>query len=195
MGSQHIHALTPDRWTDLEALFGANGAVGGCWCMWWRLPSKEFTPGAVGGPGRKAAFRDVVESAVAPPGLLAYRDEQAVGWVAVAPLGQFERVLRSTALEPADGVAETDLDAIWSINCFFIRSGHRRTGLGRALLEAAVDLARQNGAHEVEGYPNVEWKSAGNTFTGIRPMFEAAGFTDIALKKPGARVRMRRPCR
>jgi hypothetical protein len=27
--------LTPDRWSDVEALFGTRGACGGCWCMLW----------------------------------------------------------------------------------------------------------------------------------------------------------------
>jgi hypothetical protein len=29
--------LAPGLWADLEALFGGNGACGGCWCMYWRL--------------------------------------------------------------------------------------------------------------------------------------------------------------
>ena len=32
-----VYPLTPERWADLEELFGENGACGGCWCMWWRL--------------------------------------------------------------------------------------------------------------------------------------------------------------
>jgi len=35
--------LTPDLWPAFEDLFGENGAVGGCWCMYWRrqgLPQK-----------------------------------------------------------------------------------------------------------------------------------------------------------
>jgi len=29
--------LTPDLWPAFEDLFGENGAVGGCWCMYWRI--------------------------------------------------------------------------------------------------------------------------------------------------------------
>ncbi len=29
--------LTPELWPALERLFGAHGACGGCWCMWWRV--------------------------------------------------------------------------------------------------------------------------------------------------------------
>jgi len=33
--------LTPERWSDLERLFGTNGACAGCWCIWWRLEKGE----------------------------------------------------------------------------------------------------------------------------------------------------------
>jgi hypothetical protein len=32
-----IRPLTPDLWAALEDLFGENSAVGGCWCMYWRI--------------------------------------------------------------------------------------------------------------------------------------------------------------
>jgi hypothetical protein len=32
-----IRPLTRDLWPALEDLFGDNGAVGGCWCMYWRI--------------------------------------------------------------------------------------------------------------------------------------------------------------
>jgi hypothetical protein len=33
--------LGPELWPQLEALFGKNGACGGCWCWWWRLAGVE----------------------------------------------------------------------------------------------------------------------------------------------------------
>ena len=33
-----IRLLTPDDWSILTKLFGSNGACGGCWCMWPRVP-------------------------------------------------------------------------------------------------------------------------------------------------------------
>ena len=41
-----LSALTPDRWADFETLVGPRGACAGCWCMWWRLTSREFRDGA-----------------------------------------------------------------------------------------------------------------------------------------------------
>jgi hypothetical protein len=37
-----FHPLTPDRWADLETLFGPRGACCCCWCMAWRLAPPEF---------------------------------------------------------------------------------------------------------------------------------------------------------
>ncbi len=34
-----IRLLSPERWPALEDLFGENGAVNGCWCMYWRIGS------------------------------------------------------------------------------------------------------------------------------------------------------------
>src|SRR3989304_2745064 len=37
-----IEPLTPERWPDLEALFGRGGASYGCWCMFFRRSSTEM---------------------------------------------------------------------------------------------------------------------------------------------------------
>ena len=33
-----VRPLREDDWPAIEELFGSNGACGGCWCMWWRVP-------------------------------------------------------------------------------------------------------------------------------------------------------------
>ena len=68
--------LTPDRWQDLERLFGPErGAVAGCWCTWFRLRRPEWD--AAGRAGRKAMFQELV-SRGPPPGVLAYADDAPV---------------------------------------------------------------------------------------------------------------------
>ena len=64
-----FHPLTPDRWNDFEALFGPRGACAGCWCMFWKLPQKNFI--ALAGDGTHKQQQLLVESGVTP-GLLAY---------------------------------------------------------------------------------------------------------------------------
>jgi hypothetical protein len=120
--SVEIHPATRDRWKDLVALFGPNGAYANCWCMWWRMRSGEFdrtTPRA-----KRDALRRVVSSG-RTPGLLAYRDGEAAGWVSVAPREEFGRLERSRTLKRVDD------EPVWSIVCFFIHRGHRSGGVAR----------------------------------------------------------------
>jgi GNAT superfamily N-acetyltransferase len=168
-----VRPLTPARWADLEDLFGPNGAVAGCWCMYWRIPGRDPY-----GPGNRAAFQARVDQDP-PPGLLAYADDRAVGWVQVGRRQEFVRIERSRHLGPID---ETP---VWSVNCFYIRRGHRRHGVGAALLDAAIAFARDHDAAGLEAYPvDRRGSSAGELYTGVPSMFLARGFREVARRHP-----------
>ena len=174
-----VHPLTPDRWPDLEAVFGQRGASGGCWCMWWRQTSEEYRAGR-GEPNRQA-FRGIVESGRVP-GLLAYVDGEPAGWCAVAPREEYPRVQRSRTVHPVDD------QPAWAVVCFFTRRKYRSRGLGKVLLKAAVDHAVANGARIVEGFPvdpAGERVGAGDGFYGFVSTFRAAGFEEVARRKEG----------
>lgn len=179
-----VYPLTPERWPDLETLFGKRGATGGCWCMWWRLPRKEFDRQA--GEGNKEALKALVAGGEVP-GLLAYHNGQPVGWVSVGPRSSFPTLERSRVLK------RVDEHPVWSVVCFFIAKAYRRRGLSVRLLQAAVDYARRNGAEIVEGYP-VEPKDGRypDTFayTGAADAFRAAGFAEV-LRRSETRPIMR----
>ena len=66
--SVEVHPVTVDRWPDLLALFGPNGAYSNCWCTWWILPGKQFASALPG--DRRALLEDLVR-ADETPGLLA----------------------------------------------------------------------------------------------------------------------------
>jgi GNAT superfamily N-acetyltransferase len=182
-----VHPVTSGRWGDLTKLFGPKGAYGNCWCMWWRMGSKDFDRAT---PGRKrAALRSLVRDGRSP-GLLAYLDGEPVGWVSVAPREERGRLERSATLKRVDD------RPVWSIVCFYIDRRRRHEGVGRALLEAAVDHARRRGARLVEGYPvdpSVRHYPAADAFTGLAPMFEEAGFREVTRR--GKRPIMRRAVR
>jgi GNAT superfamily N-acetyltransferase len=199
--SYTFHWLTPERWADLEGLFGPKGAVAGCWCMYWRLPAREFdlgsgaplardaAPGTVRGARNRAAFRGLVESG-ARPGILAYAGGRAVGWMALAPREEYIRLEHSRVMAPVDA------EPVWSITCFFVEKAWRRRGLTVALLGAAADMARQRGASVLEGYP-VEPKQALSNdsfvFTGLASAFRQAGFHEAARRsetRPIMRLRL-----
>lgn len=171
-----IHPATPDRWGDVEQLFGPRGQQGGCWCMWNRQTSREFDERK--GDQNKAAFQALVADD-RPPGLLAYADDAPVGWVAVAPREEYGRLQRSRVTKPVDDLA------VWAITCFVIARGARRSGVASALLDGAVEFARSNGAIALEGYP-VEPRSDDMpeiyAWMGLASMFENAGFEEIARR-------------
>jgi GNAT superfamily N-acetyltransferase len=171
-----FHPLTPARWADVEKLFGPRGACAGCWCMWTRLPSAEFATGK--GAGNKRAFRRLVESGV-PPGILAYRGGEPVGWCAVAPRSAYRRLERSRVL------AAVDDQPVWSVVCFFVARPYRRHGLTAMLLRAATDYAVKRGARIVEGYPVDSAKTADAfAWTGLASAFRRAGFREVARRSP-----------
>ncbi len=172
-----IHPLTPARWPDFEKLFGRNGACAGCWCLWWLLTRKQWT--AQKGDGNRQAMHALVE-ANRRPGLIAYADGQPVGWCAVAPRKHYVRLESSRVLQPVDD------QPVWSITCFFVAREYRRRGLTVALLKAAADFAKKNGATILEGYPTEPGKDQPDAFvyTGLASAFRKAGFAEVARRSP-----------
>eukprot|EP01037_Dinobryon_pediforme_P026110 gene26110-28519_t len=127
MADPTIRPLEPALWDDLVDLFGPErGASSGCWCMWHRLTGKTAW-NALGGDGRKSAFKSVVETGPAP-GLIAYDGSTAIGWVAIAPRSELPRFQTQKVSAPvADGQANVGAGgAIFVISCFFVRPGFRK---------------------------------------------------------------------
>src|SRR5258706_9393937 len=91
------HPATPSRWPDVERLFGERGACAGCWCMWLRLPSDAFARGR--GAGNRRALKRLVSDG-ARPGIIAYRGGDPVGWGAIAPREQYQRLERFRGRAP-----------------------------------------------------------------------------------------------
>lgn len=173
-----IVPASAERWDDLERLFGARGACGGCWCMWYRLPRAEYERQK--GAGNRDALRRLLDGK-GPAGVIAYAGGDPVGWCAVAPRSAFPRLERARTLRPIDD------QPVWSIVCVFVAAAHRRKGVSVALLEGAAGYAGSLGARIVEGYP-VEPR--GGTIPsvfahpGTPSAFRAAGFTEVARGSP-----------
>ncbi|HVN54381.1 MAG TPA: GNAT family N-acetyltransferase [Anaerolineaceae bacterium] len=175
-GRLKVLPLTPERWPDLEALFGAKGAVGGCWCMWWRIPRAEYNRQV--GEGNRRLFKGIVERGE-EPGLLAYQDDHPVGWCAVAPRETFP------GLENSRIMKRVDEQPVWSITCFFIPRPYRRRGIMLRLVQEAVKFARERGAAIVEAYPHEprdETVPGEFVFTGLASAFRSAGFIEVARR-------------
>ncbi len=177
MNNLEFQPLTPERWEDFERLFGPRGACAGCWCMYWKLPRKEFNAGQ--GEGNRLAQKAILASG-RTPGLLAYVDDIPAGWCALEPRENYPGLARSRIL------ALVDETPVWSVTCFFVDRRYRRQGLTVALLRAVVDYVKEQGGKVVEGYP-VEPRPGQKTspvfiYTGMASAFRQAGFVEVARR-------------
>jgi GNAT superfamily N-acetyltransferase len=154
------------RFDDFQTVLGiSNREVGACWCMSYR--------DARLGSADRAAYMEKECSREPGPGVLLYVDHEPAGWCSIAPRETYRRLLHSRTIPILDPV-----DA-WVAVCFVIRSGYRRHGLMRPLLDGAVAHAQANGAAVVEGYPvdtGPERVDVISGYVGTVPLFEAAGF-------------------
>ena len=173
-----IRPLTPDLWPAFEDLFGRHGASNGCWCMYWRIGSEYHKRPR---QENKADFCALVESGP-PPGLLALDGDLAVGWCQLTPRSALPWLNHWPKFAPVDDLP------VWSLSCFYIRRGYRRRGVTRALIQAAIEVARQAGAPALEAYPIDSRLSPSAGFTGYVSTFERAGFKIVAQRVPARPV-------
>jgi GNAT superfamily N-acetyltransferase len=152
--------------------------------MWFRLPPAEFA--AAKGDGNRRRLRQLVRTGT-PPGVVAYRGREPVGWCAVAPRADYPRLGRSRVLAPVDD------QPVWAVTCFFVARAARGAGVTRALLEGAATFAARHGARWLEGYPVDARTRQADAFVyhGLASTFTAAGFREVA-RRSATRPIMRR---
>jgi GNAT superfamily N-acetyltransferase len=165
--------VTSDDWPVVETLFGANGACGGCWCMWWRTPGGKAWAAAKGERNR-TELKCLVETERLHA-VVAFAGSDPVGWCCFGEQGDFPR------LETVKALRDVRDRSAWSIVCLFIKARWRRQGVATRLVDAAATHAFALGAPKVEGYP-VPPKPTGEAipaafaFTGVPRIFEDAEF-------------------
>jgi GNAT superfamily N-acetyltransferase len=144
-----------------------------CFCLSYRIGSKENV--ALKGQERADRVRELCHQDP-PPGVIAYLDDEPVGWAALHPRSDTS-FARNRLIPAVD-----DLD-VWSLWCFRVRPGHRKQRISHALIEGAVAYARERGAPAIEGYPvdnGGERVNLTMAYVGTRSLFESAGFVKAA---------------
>lgn len=153
--------------------------------MLWRLSKAEMDQGM--GAGNRQAMRRLF-AAGHVPGLVAWHDGEAVGWIQLDRRNAFPRLAASRVLKPVDD------QPVWSVSCFLVDKSFRRQGLSQQLLTAACSFARAEGARILEGYPIDTPKDKYPpvyAWTGFVGAYRAAGFTEVA-RRSATRPIMRR---
>jgi GNAT superfamily N-acetyltransferase len=176
---------------DLRAIFGVRGYPAYCQCQRWKFANwaeRKATPVSERMRRLDEQTHCGWPSATETSGLVAYLDDEPVGWCHVEPRTAFvPRLLHSPV--PWSGRAEDPNDpTVWAITCFVVRAGFRRRGLTHVLARAAVEHARGRGARALEAYPmltepgvDVTW---GEIYVGTRSVFARAGFDEVSHPTP-----------
>ncbi len=165
-----------DNWQDLGELFGANGACGGCWCMLWRLPKKDYEAGK--GEGNRQALKNLTKAELAP-GIMVFAADEPIAWCSLGPRSHFSGLERSRILKPVDS------RPVWSITCLFVKKEWRAKGVSTKALVFAKEFALKNGAEILEGYPTEPRKDKMPdvfAWTGIASAYLKAGFKEVARR-------------
>ncbi|WP_153393984.1 GNAT family N-acetyltransferase [Ornithinicoccus halotolerans] len=176
---------TDERFEDLATVINPRRNPKHCWCLAPRFAQREIRD--LGGDSREEAMRELTRRRP-PPGVLAYRDGEPVGWCGMAPRSAMPRLARSEVMPAVDDVP------VWSIVCLVVRVGHRRQGVTGQLIDGAVAYAASHGAPAVEAYPvDPEGGRVDQTmaYVGTVPMFERVGFRVIGETRATSANRVR----
>jgi GNAT superfamily N-acetyltransferase len=143
--------------------------------MYWKLRGKAFHENK--GETARQMQKSFVDTGKVP-GLLAYIDKTPVGWIAVEPRSEYDRLAYSRILK------QVDLAEVWSVPCFFVSKTARRQGLTVELLMGAIEFVCQQGGKILEGYPVAQQADMPSVFafTGFASAFRKAGFQEVARR-------------
>lgn len=171
-----VRPLERGDWDAVVRLFGANGACGGCWCMWWRVEKGGKTWELAKGRKNRGRMRRLVQDG-GIHAVLAFHDGEPVGWCSFGARRTFPR------LETVKAVRRPFSEGTWSVVCFYIPHRWRGHGVATQLLQAATRRAFELGASEIEGYPVVPKSKpvpAAFAWTGVPAVFKKCGYRKTA---------------
>ena len=144
--------------------------------MWWRLKRSQYEKQK--GAENKKSIKKIVNSGIVP-GILAYDNNNPIGWCAIEPRESY------ALLENSRVLGRIDDEKVWSVVCFFVEKNYRRKGVTEKLLEAALNHARKHKAKIVEGYPvDSEKTPSAFAWTGFVSAFLKAGFKEVHRGSP-----------
>lgn len=178
-----VEPATPGRWRDVETIFRARGCsvARGCWCMYYRRSGAQppLPEGMTRAERNRRDLKALTRSAIAP-GLIGYRHRAPIGWISLGPREDFRKLERSIVMKRVDD------EKVWSVICFVVPGEHRGQGVAKALLEGAIAYARRKRVRILEAYPVDRPGRAkdDSLWFGTKSMFDAAGFREVARRKP-----------
>src|SRR5262249_10281164 len=116
-------------WAEVQKVFGFRGDASHCHCQRYKIGVRDWD--SIPDEARAAMLRAETTcgapSAETTTGLVAFLDDEPVGWCALEPRTAYPRLLKTRV--PWTGRAEDRDDAtVWAVTCFVVRVGYRRQG-------------------------------------------------------------------
>lgn len=182
------------HWEDLQSVLSA-ASPRRCQCQRYALRPREsfasFPAEERAQRLRQATYCDDPES-LRTTGIIAYLNEEPVGWCAVQPRTAYPGLIRNNRVPWTGRTEDKYDDSIWAVTCFVTRVGYRRRGISRALARSAVQYAQEQGARAIEGYPLTTTAVIDEELhVGTVAMFTQAGLQKVSQPSK-RRVVMRR---
>ena len=166
---------------DLARLFESERSTRHCWCMAFCVTRSQFAAGWFGG-GNRHRFEAMAAVSERPMGILAFVAGEPVGWCACGPRSRYAPGGRGKI---GGRRARAEDESVWLLPCLFVRAGHRGQGITYALVRAAVDLARREGASAIEGWPLARSdRQSADAFLGREKVFDELGFRCVERPSP-----------
>jgi hypothetical protein len=164
--------LCPDTWDDLPTwwrLTTGSGAAAGAWVSTQRASAKAIPLLGTVWQSKAHVRNGTVHQ------ILVYHGDECVGWCQYGTPVELPNINNPKAY--AKGLGEMP---DWRIGCIFTGSGHRRNGVARAALGAALAAIHDAEGGIVEAYPEQGEErppQRGAYFhTGTTDLFEEFGF-------------------
>jgi GNAT superfamily N-acetyltransferase len=166
-----IRALSPALQPDLlgffeGAAFADNPKWKSCYCQFLYVDHMKVNwMKRAADENRADACARIRDSRM--QGYLAYRSGQVVGWCNAAP----RSLMDAYAHEP-----DPDAHRLGQITCFVVAREHRRSGVAKALLDAACAGLKAQGLSLVEASPKPGVGGDADNHYGPHSLFTGAGF-------------------
>jgi GNAT superfamily N-acetyltransferase len=186
-----IRPLTPAAVDDYLRFFDHDAFVdnpdwAACYCCCYQWAGSQDDWNCSTAAKNRALAKERIQSGAAH-GLLAYDGDRVVGWVQAARIAELPSLTRFLEVaSPQDTGA---------IACFVIAQTHRRRGLARHLLGAAIDHLRERGVEVVEAYPKKHAEGTAELFNGPLALYLEAGFEQVSEAKNGRLIVRKRVVR
>jgi GNAT superfamily N-acetyltransferase len=186
IGSFRVLPAREAGWQAVEEVLMSEASARNCWCQFHVLENSAARKTTR--TSRRDLLLEQVESLDPPRGLVALDGEKAVGWCGVEPRTRLGHVTASQLVKAASPHPASDT-GVWAVYCILVPPQSRGAGVASRLLDAAIEHAREHGAHAIEGYPIDTSKRGGKLppgfSTGTLPMFEKRGFSPLGSLPSG----------